>query len=86
MFKWAVIAASEIGKDPQRVSNLKKFAANYDWSGLEFSVAINKIGIFEKKNDVSLTILAQKGPEIYIARKSEYKASKNIEPTSYNQW
>ena len=24
-FKWAVIAASEISKDPQRVSNLKKF-------------------------------------------------------------
>ena len=29
-FKWAVIAASEIGKDPQHVSKLKKFENNYD--------------------------------------------------------
>ena len=75
-FKWAVIEASEIGKDPQCLSNLKKFENNYDWSGLEFPVAINKIGIFEKKNDVSVTILALKGPEIYIARKSECKPLK----------
>ena len=32
-FKWAVIAASEICKDPQCMSNLKKFENNYDWSG-----------------------------------------------------
>ena len=31
------------------------------------------------KNDVFVTILALKGPEMCIARKSEYKASKNIE-------
>ena len=78
-FKWAVIAASEIGKDPQCVSNLRRFENNYDWSGLEFPVAISKIGIIEKKNDVSVTILALKGPEIYIARKSEHKATNNIE-------
>ena len=38
-FKWAVIAASkweEIGKDPQRVSNLKKYELGFDWSGLKF--------------------------------------------------
>ena len=77
-FKWAVIAALEIGKDLQHVSNLKKFADNYDWSRLEFPFAINKIGIFEKKNDISVTVLALKGQEIYITRKSEHKASKNI--------
>ena len=60
-FKWAVIAASEIGKNSQHLSNLRKFADNYDWSGLEFPVAINKIGIFERKNDVSVTVLALKG-------------------------
>ena len=78
-FKWAVITASEIGKDPQRVLNLKKIADNYDWSGLEFPVANNKIGIFERKNDDSVTVLALKGSEIYIARKSERKSSKNVE-------
>ena len=63
-FKWAVIAASEIGKDLQHVSNLRKFENNYDWSGLEFPVTINKIGIFERKNDVSITVLALKVPEV----------------------
>ena len=38
-FKWSVIAAENAGmKDPQRVSNLRKFMDNYDWSGLEFPV------------------------------------------------
>ena len=78
-FKWVLIAASEIGKDPQCVSNLKKFENNYDWSGLEFPVTINKISIFKRKKDVSVTILALKGSEIYIAKKSECKSSKNVE-------
>ena len=35
-FKWSVIAAENAGmKDPQRISNLRKFTDNYDWSGLE---------------------------------------------------
>ena len=39
-FKWSVIAAENVGmKDPQRVSNLRKFKDNYDWSGLEFPVS-----------------------------------------------
>ena len=33
-FKWSVIAVKKVGmKDPQRVSNLRKFADNYDWCG-----------------------------------------------------
>ena len=77
-FKWAVIAASEIGKDLQCVSNLRKLENNYDWSGLEFPVAMNKIGVFKRKNDISVTVLALKGPEVYITRKSEHKSSKNV--------
>ena len=39
-FKWAVITAENVGmKDPQRVSNLRKFTDNYDWSGLKFPVS-----------------------------------------------
>ena len=67
-FKWAVIAVLEIGKDPQCMSTLKKFENNYDWSGLEFPVTANKINVFKRKNYVSVTILALKGPEVYIAR------------------
>ena len=49
-----------------------------NWSGLEFPIAFNKIDVFEKKNDISVTVLAPKGPEVYVARKSELKASKDV--------
>ena len=42
-FKWTVIAGldhKEIGKDHQCISNLKRFAKNYDFSGLKYPVAI----------------------------------------------
>ena len=80
-FKWSVIAASkwvDIKFHPECVSNVKRFENNYNWSGLEFPAAINKIGVFKRKNDVSVTVLALKGPEVYIARKPKCKASKNV--------
>ena len=48
-------------KDPQRVSNLRKFKDNYDWSGLEFPVSIKDIGKFETRNDISVNVLAVEG-------------------------
>ena len=48
-FKWAVIAAlrwTDIKFNPERVSNLRKFSNNYDWSGLKFPVLIKDINIF----------------------------------------
>ena len=46
-FKWAVIAAENVGmKDPQRISNLRKFVGNYDWSGLKFPVSIIRTSAF----------------------------------------
>ena len=65
-FKWAIISASEIGKYPQCVSNLKKFENNHDWSGLKFLVAIKDIGVFEAKNDVLVNLLAIEERDIYI--------------------
>ena len=58
-------------KDPQRVSNLRKFTDNYDWSGLEFSVSIKDIGKFETKNNISVNVLAIEGRDIYIHRKGQ---------------
>ena len=77
-FKWAVIAASEIGKDPQGVSNLKKFADNYNWSGLRFPVAIKDIRVFKTKNDVSVNLLAVEEGDIYICQKSNHKSEKKV--------
>ena len=69
-FKWSVIAAEKVGmKDPQRVSNLRKFKDNYDWSGLEFPVSIKDIGKLETRNNISVNILAVEGRDIYIHRK-----------------
>ena len=69
-FKWFVIAAEKVGmKDPQRVSNLRTFMDNYDWSGLEFPVSIKDIGKFENRNNISVNVLAVEGRDIYIHRK-----------------
>ena len=69
-FKWSVIAAEKVGMNyPQRVSNLRKFKDNYDWSGLEFSVSIKDIGKFETRNNISVNVLAVEGRDIYIHRK-----------------
>ena len=50
-FKWALTAAlhhKEIGKNPQHISNIMRHTNNYNWSQLEFPVAINKINEFER--------------------------------------
>ena len=56
-------------KDPQRVSNLRKFTDNYNWSGLEFPVSMKDIGKFETNNNISVNVLAVEGRDIYIHRK-----------------
>ena len=69
-FKWSVSAVENIGmKDPQRVSNLRKFTDNYNWSGLKFPVSTKDIGVFETNNNVSVNVLAVEGRDIYIHRK-----------------
>ena len=45
-FKWAVITADmweEIDKHPERISILKKFEEEYDWSDVEFPYVIRTI-------------------------------------------
>ena len=74
-FKWAVITAenfNEISKNPQRVSNLRKFIDNYDWFGLEFPVSIKDIREFEVNNNISVNVLATEGREIYIHKKTNF--------------
>ena len=74
-FKWAVITALEwtdIKPHPERVSNLRKFVDNYDWSGLEFPVSIKDIGVFETKNNVLVNVLAVEGREFtFIERPAD---------------
>ena len=49
-FKWVVITVenfNEISKNLQCISNPRKFADNYDWSGLTFPAAIKDINVFK---------------------------------------
>ena len=69
-FKWSVITVENAGmKDPQWVSNFRKFMDNYVWSGLEFPVSIKDIGKFETRNNISVNVLAVEVRDIYIHRK-----------------
>ena len=80
-FKWAVTAAlhhGDIKSHPERVSNIVGYANNYNWSRLEFPVAINKINEFEKNNnDIAVNVLGV-GERIYICRKSKHYNQKNV--------
>ena len=74
--KWAVTTSlhhKEIGKDPQCLSDIMRYANNHNWSGLEFPVAINKINEFEKNNnDIVVNVLGIKGKRMYICRNSKH--------------
>ena len=60
-FKWAVIASlhhQDIGKNPDRISLFRRYEDQYNWQGLKFPVAINKIDKFEKNNeDIAVNVL-----------------------------
>ena len=60
-FKWAVIASlhhEEIDSHPERITKLQHYEDQCNWQGLEFPVAINKIGKFEKNNeDIAVNVL-----------------------------
>ena len=71
-FKWAVITASrweEINNNPERISKLKRFEKDFDWSGIEFPVSVKDIKKFEFRNQISINLLAVEGKQIYICRK-----------------
>ena len=58
-FKWVVITAlewTEINSHPERVSNLRKFVDNYDWSGLRFPASIKDVGVSETSNNILVNV------------------------------
>ena len=73
-FKWAVITASrweEINNNPERISELKRFEKDFDWSGIGFPVSVKDIKKFEFRNQISINILAIEDRQIYICRKGD---------------
>ena len=68
----------EINSHPELVSNLREFADNYEWSGLEFPVSVKEIGMFEVKNGISVNVLGLEGKDIYIHRNSKCDSDREI--------
>ena len=82
IIKWAVIAAlrwEEIGNNPERIFKLKRFEADFDWSGVGFPVSSKDIKGFQSRNQISINVLAVEDRQIYICRKGgNYKRSINL--------
>ena len=76
-----VIAAlhyEEIGKNSQRVSKLKPFIERYNWKGLKFPMALNKIGKFEKNNPgIAVNVIFMSEKRIFIARRSKFNSKRD---------
>ena len=73
-FKWAVIAAmkwEEIGNNPARVSKLRRYEGDFDWSDTEFPVSFRDINKFERNNEIGVNILAVENKKTYICRKGK---------------
>ena len=78
-FKWASIAYlhhEKIDFHSERISNLKKFEGNYDWTGVGFPTSINGFSEFERKNDVCVNLLGVEERQIYILRMGKYDPEK----------
>ena len=83
-FKWAVIATlhyEDIKHQTERISLLQHYEDQYNWNELEFSLAIQKIGKFDKNNPgIAVNVLFNKKKSIYTARRSGLngKCSKQV--------
>ena len=83
-FKWAIIAAlhhEDFKQNPEIISLLKYYEDQYNWNGLQFLLAIQKIGKFEEKNlGIAVNVLFNKKESIYTVRRSELnrKCSKQV--------
>ena len=81
-FKWAVIAAMKwegTGDHPERISKLRTYEDEFDWSGMEFPASFRDIKRFESRNEIMINILAFERKKIYICRKGkEYDRVANL--------
>ena len=81
-FKWAVIAGlkwEEIDCHPERVSKLRKYDNEFDWSGITYPVSTKNITKFETRNRIGVNVLALNGKTPYIRRKGgDYERKVNL--------
>ena len=81
-FKWAVIAAmkwKDISDHPERISKLKRYEDDFDWSGVKFPASTRDIKRFESRNEITINILAFERKKVYICRRGkEYDRVANL--------
>ena len=73
-FKWAVIAAmkwKEIDNYPKRITKLKRYEDDFDWTKVKFPVSFRNIKRFESQNKITINVLAFEARQIYICRKGK---------------
>ena len=81
-FKWVVNAAMkwrDIDNHPERISKLRRYEDDFDWSEVKFPASFRDIKRFESRNEITINILAFKNEKVYICRKGkEYDRVANL--------
>ena len=81
-FKWAVIAAMkwrDIDNHPERISRLRRYEEDFDWTGIKYPASFRDIKRFESRNEITVNILAFEGKQVYICKKGkEYDRVANL--------
>ena len=73
-FKWAIIATmkwKDIGDHPERISQLRRYEDDFDWSGVKFLASTRDIERFESRNEITINIPAFECKKVYICRKGK---------------
>ena len=77
----AILAAlhhESMGSHPEQISNLRRFEGGYGWSELTFPITLNKIDVFEWKNNVFVNVLKIEGErEALHSQKGQVQWSMN---------
>ena len=69
----------EIDRNNQRISKLKRYENDFDWTGVRYPVSFRSIKRFESRNQISINVLGVEGKQMYILRKGgDYDCIANL--------
>ena len=65
----------DIGDHPKRISKLRRYEDDFDWSETKFPASFREIKRFESRNEITINILAFENREVYICKEYDRVAS-----------
>ena len=69
----------DIDNHPKRISKLRRYEDDFDWTEVKFPASFRDIKRFESRNEITINTLAFKGKQVYICRKGmEYNRVANL--------